>query len=156
MSYLTCSLPLMVGPDLPHVELNNNYTGVGGSLESKLISTKGEYDLRETPSLPPPLHSVCRCMAPTPFAARNAHAEAGSALLTGDITCRNSPGSGTRNTLLGKTKVNSNSKCPMQLSARQLHSPIRFPPPICTGKDGEEMPDAAGHAEQIRCVCLKH
>lgn len=54
MSYLTCSLPLTVGPDLPHVELNNNYTGVEGSLESKLISTKGEYDLGETPLTPSP------------------------------------------------------------------------------------------------------
>lgn len=60
MSDLTRSLPLMVGPDLPHVGLNNNYAGVGGSPESKLISTKGGYELRESPPLPPPLRSVRR------------------------------------------------------------------------------------------------
>lgn len=49
MSDLTRSLLLVVGLDLPHVGLNNNYTGVGGSPESKLISTKGGYELAESP-----------------------------------------------------------------------------------------------------------
>lgn len=74
----------------------------------------------------------------------------------GDTTCRNSLGSGIHNVLLRKTKANSNSQHPVQLSARDLHLPIRFPPPICMENDEEEMPDAAGHAEQTRCVCLKH
>lgn len=148
-------LPRLAGPDLLRVGLNNNHTGVGGSPDSKQNVTTGRYELGEAP-MPPLLHSVCWRGAPTPLAARTARAEAGSAPLTGDTTCRNSLGSTTRTVLPGKTKANSSSWHAVQVSASNLHSPIRFPSPICTAKGREEMPDAAGQAEQIPCVCLKH
>lgn len=148
-------LPRLASPDLLHVVLNNNHAGVGGSPDSKQNFTKGGYELGET-SMPLSFHSVCLHGAPMPLAARTAHADAGSAPLISDTTCRNNLGSTTCTILPGKTKANSSSWHPAQLSASNLHSPIRFPPPICTGKGREEMPDAAGQAEQIPCVCLKH
>lgn len=106
-SHLTRGFALTAGPD-PHEGLNNNCTEAEGSPESNLISTKGGYELGQTPLLPP--------------TARNAGAEARLALLTADTTWRNGLGSGIHNMLPGKTKANSKpQRCSQpEISARQL------------------------------------
>lgn len=92
----------------------------------------------ESSLLPSLLHP---CVAPRTFPARTA--EPGPALLTTEPA---ESLSSSTNSWENRTK----------LPALHFHSPIRFPPPVLRGKGSEEMPAAAGHAEQTQGVCLKH